>query len=518
MENKRKVFWVSILFLVSGCLSVRASILPVYNVRDFGAEGSGIKIDSDAINKAIEAAAENGGGTVYFPAGTYLSFSIRLKSHIRLFFEKGSTLLAADPADFPGLGYDLAEPNVWNDSVEYQDFGHSHWKNSLIWGIGLEDITIEGSGLIDGKGLVRTGRRTPGLGNKAIAMKLCRNVCIRDIRIFRGGHFGILPTGVDNFTIDNVMIDSNRDGINIDCCRNVRISNCLINTPNDDAIVLKSSYALGFARVTEQVSITNCQVSGFDLGTLLDGTFQTTQQQAPDKGGVTGRIKFGTESNGGFKNICISNCTFTHCRGLAFESVDGAVIEDVVVSNITMRDITDSGLFIRLGSRMRGPDSASPGKFDRILLSNISIEGVPPRYCIMIMGIPGHPVEGIALDNIKLKVKGGAVPGQSEAQVPENENSYPDPMNFGNLPAYGLYIRHAANIHFNQIGIKLETPDTRPAIILDDVQRVTFSKMAVDRLSGGPVMILNQVNLLKIDNFDGVRNERIQKTDFRIIR
>src|SRR5438105_1439649 len=114
----------------------------------------------------------------------------------------------------------------------------------------------------------------PGWGNKSISLKLCRNVIVRDITILHGGHFAILATGVDNLTIDNVKIDTNRDGIDIDACRQVRISNCTVNSPFDDGICPKSSFALGFARATENVTITNCQVSGYDEGTLLDGTYK----------------------------------------------------------------------------------------------------------------------------------------------------------------------------------------------------------------------------------------------------
>ena len=243
----------------------------VYNVREYGATGTGKIPDTESINKAIDEAASAGGGTVFFPAGTYLSFSIHLKSNITLYLDQGATILAADPSSQEG-GYDPPEPNIWGDSLKYQDFGHSHWHNSLIRGEDLENISFMGPGKIDGRGLTRSDRYQTGSGNKAIALKLCRNVIIRDITFFMCGHFCILATGVDNLTIDNIKIDSNRDGINIDCCKNVRISNCSVNTPNDDAIVLKSSYGLGYARVTENVTITNCQVSGYDPGTFLDGT------------------------------------------------------------------------------------------------------------------------------------------------------------------------------------------------------------------------------------------------------
>lgn len=489
-----------------------------YNVTDFGAVGNGSTLDTKAINKAIMTASENGGGTIYFPAGTYASFSIHLKSNITLHLENGCTLLAASPDDYTGKGYDVAEPNIWGDSLKYQDFGHSHWQNSLIWGIGLENIVIEGHGMIDGKGLVKHGSRKPGLGNKAIALKLCRNVTIKDITIFRGGHFGILPTGVENFTIDNVKIDSNRDGINIDCCRNVNISNCRVNTPNDDAIVLKSSYALGYAQPTENVTITNCHVSGYDLGSMLDGTFQTTQEHAPDKGAVTGRIKFGTESNGGFKNITISNVTFSHCRGLAIESVDGGYIEDVTISNITMRDILDSGFFIRVGSRLRGPEGIVPGKTARINISDVTIEGIPPRYCAMVMGIPGHPVSGVTFDNIKMKVNGGAMHEQSLIEVPENEEGYPDPMYFGELPAHGFFVRHAEKFQLLNIDIALSKEDYRPAIILEDVHGGLLENVKTSEDKGLPTAIFKQVediNVVRFNKFDNEWLERVEQKKYQ---
>jgi polygalacturonase len=232
-----------------------------YNIRLFGAAGDGKTPDTEAINKTIDAASAAGGGTVYFPAGTYLSFSIHLKNNITLYLDNGAVLLAGDPASGKG-GYDAPEPNKWD---MFQDFGHSHWHNSLIWGDSLVNTAITGHGMIDGKGLTRGARSTGGMGNKAIALKSCRNVTIKDISILTGGHCCLLATGVDNMTIDNVRIDTNRDGFDIDCCRHVHISNCSVNSPFDDAIVLKSSYALGSPRITEDITITNCSVSGFDI-------------------------------------------------------------------------------------------------------------------------------------------------------------------------------------------------------------------------------------------------------------
>ncbi len=366
------------------------------DVRTLGAAGDGKTVDTPAINRAIEAAAAAGGGVVRFPAGSYLCYSIHLKSHVTLYLDPGATIVAADtPALGASGGYDPPEPNAWD---KFQDFGHSHWHNSLIWGEELENISIEGQGLIWGKGLSRGDRDlalAAGVGNKSISLKNCRNVTLRDISILHGGHFAILATGVDNLTIDNLKIDTNRDAIDVDCCRNVRISNCSVNSPWDDGICLKSSYGLGFARSTDHVTITNCYVTGgYEEGTLLDATYK---RFAPDFDVPrNGRIKFGTESNGGFRNIAVSNCVIEDCRGIALESVDGALLEDVAITNITMRGIVDVPFFLRLGSRMRGPKGTPVGELRRVLISNVVVSNCASRQATLITGIPGGTGERLS--------------------------------------------------------------------------------------------------------------------------
>jgi polygalacturonase len=193
----------------------------------------------------------------------------------------------------------------------------------------------------------------------------------------------------DNLTIDNLKIDTNRDGIDIDGCKNVRISNSSVNAPNDDAIVLKGSHALGYARASENITITNSLVSGYDIGSLLDASYTRTVKAAPDRDGPTGRIKIGTESEGDFRNITISNIVFDRSRGLALESVDGAHIEDVAVSNITMRELSNAPIFLRLGARMRAPEGVAVGSIKRVSISNVVVYDADPRYGSIISGIPG---------------------------------------------------------------------------------------------------------------------------------
>lgn len=465
---KKHIFFL--LMLVSA--QMQASTF--FNIRDFGAKGDGKTIDSPAINAAIDAASQAGGGTVVFPAGTYASYSVRLKSNICLQLEAGATLLAAAPGE--NEGYDPAEPNEFN---KFQDFGHSHWHNSLIWGENLENVTICGQGLINGAGLTRGEKYKPGIGNKAISLKLCRNVILRDLKMLMCGHFALLATGVDNMTIDNLTIDTNRDGLDIDCCRNVRVSNCTVNSPWDDAIVLKASYGLGFFRDTENVTITNCFVSGFDKGTLMDGTYQRNDPQAPDKEFVTGRIKLGTESSGGFRNIAISNCVFERCRGLALETVDGGVLEDIVVSNITMRDIVNSPIFLRLGARMRSPENTQVGKMRRISIDNVNVYNADSRFGCVISGMPGYAIEDVKLSNIRIQYQGGGTAGQANVLVPENEKHYPEPAMFGPIPSSSFYIRHVKNIELSGIDISFVTPDFRPSIHLDDVKGSEFRNIRI---------------------------------------
>jgi polygalacturonase len=619
---------LAVVSLVEGCQSVSSG---VYNVRAFGARGDGLTLDTPAINSAIAAASGAGGGMVLLPTGNYLCYSIHLQNYVTIYLDQGATIVAAGTASKGD--YDPPEPNEFD---HYQDFGHTHWHNSLIWGEEVHDVAIEGPGVIYGKGLSRGGNTAPttqqtagrgrggrggfgrgfggrgfgrgrggrgfptttptdylptpyssddradaaptylfgttrpvndlgypnafdslapGIGNKAIALKNCHNILLRDISILQGGHFGILATGADNLTIDNVKIDTNRDGMDIDACKHVRISNCSVNSPYDDGICLKSSYALGEARPCQDVNITNCYVTGgYVVGSFLDGTYRkhltdwfvglggaprpatrpATQPVMPTTGpsefgfsygfpttrptrflsvpGRTGRIKFGTESNGGFINIAISNCVFEDCQGLALETVDGGPIEDVTIDNIAMRDIVSVPIFIRLGNRARGP-FAPPGIVRGIIISNVVCENVASRYACIIAGIPGHPIEDVQISNVRITYPGDQTRRDLTTRPSEMEKDYPEPTMFHAMPAYGFFIRHVKDIELDHIDLKTAGDDIRPAFWLEDVEGADFEHVKAPHAASVPEFRFIKVKDFSIHQSPGMDDAWNQDAD-----
>ncbi len=485
----------------------------IFNVRKYGATGDGKTLDTKAVNSAIEAAAAAGGGVVLFPAGTYLCFSIRLKSNVHLHLLEGSMIeAAASPAPgqktgYDGGVYDAAEPNP--AAGHYEDYGHRHWHNSLIWGEDIHDFSITGAGLIFGKGLSFGGTwaprgnypmynpKQPGVGNKAIALKNCHNVLLRDFSILKGGHFGLLLTGVDNVTIDNLTIDTDRDGMDIDCCQNVRVTNCTVNSPWDDGICPKSSYALGYRRPSKYFTISNCWVTGeFQLGTVLDGTFKKFPEgvRIPHNG----RIKCGTESNGGFINFTITGCVIDGSLGYALETVDGAHLEDITISNTTMRNIYTGALFLRLGARLRGPAATTKvGVLRRVLISNLNCYNASGRQASILSGIPGHTIDDVKLDNIYIETAGGGTAEMAQRQIPEMAHGYPEPGNFGPTPSSAFFMRHMRNVEMSHVEIANGVADARPAFYLEDVNRVDFFAITAPR-NNGDAFALHNVKDLRI--------------------
>lgn len=486
---------------------------PLFDVRSYGATGDGKTVDSPAMNAAIEAAAQAGGGIVFLPAGNYLSFSIRLKSHVYLHLSEGATIIAADspkPGDATGYNggvYDAAESNApWE---AYQDYGHNHWHNSLIWGENIHDCGITGTGLIWGKGLSYGADRgprgdypqykaeQPGVGNKTIALKNCRNVQFREFSILKGGHFAFLLTGVDNLVLDGLTIDTDRDGMDIDCCQNVRVSNCTVNSPWDDGICPKSSYALGVNRPTRNLTIDSCFVTGYyALGTVLDGSFK--KMPAQPMCGHNGRIKCGTESNGGFINIAIANCVFEGCQGYSLISADGAKIEDIAITNTTMRDLYSGPLFFYLGARLRGPkESTTTGSIKRVTVNNLVYSNAIRNSYSILTGLPGFPIEDVKLSNIFVETTGDGTDAMAARKLDDMATKYPETNMLGTAPAAAFYLRHMKRVEMSHIEVTHAKPEARPAFHLHDVERADFFAITAPRSSNG-VFVLDQVKDLRI--------------------
>ena len=465
----------NILLLIVLWTGIHANAAGEYDVRDFGAAGDGKTLDHEAINRAIDSCEARGGGRVVLPAGTYLCGSIRLKNNVELHIMSGATILAAPPSM---KAYDEAEHF---GGPEYQDGGHTYFHNSLIYAVGKQNISITGRGMIDGKGLTRKDTERAGnvqggsigTGDKAIALKNCRNTLIRDVTIYRGGHFGIIMTGCDVGTVDNVTIDTNRDGFDIDCCKYLTVSNCKINTPSDDALVLKSSYALKRPVLCEHITISNCVITGYKVGTLLDGTY------LPEKvNWVCGRLKLGTESNGGYRNIAVTNCTFMYSSGLAFEEVDQGLMENIVVSNISMSHVHHYPIYITTGCRNRGPkERTDVSSAADIMISNVMADDVDSLAGIIITGMPGHPVRNIALSDISIRYRGGGAKELAYKNYREQGTNYPEPKFAKETPAYGLFARHVDGLDISNVTFHTAKPDYRPAIMLDNVNGVTISNL-----------------------------------------
>lgn len=431
-----------------------------YNIRDYGARGDGSTKDTAAIQAAIDAAAKQGGGTVLLPQGNYLSGTVHLRSSITLELSAGATLIASpDESDF-----------AKHEPLPFQpvdDRETTYFRYALLTGENLHHVSIHGPGVID-------GNRSKRGGPKPIALKKCERVSIRGVTIRNAPNYAISFLGCEDVDLDGVRIlNGFSDGIDLDCSRFARVSNCYVDSW-DDAICLKSSQALGAPHSTEHVTVSNCV-----LRTSCNN------------------LKLGTESRGGFKSIAVSNCTMLRretgrrpISGLAIESVDGAAIDGVTVSNITMQDV-GTPIFVRLGNRGRGMHPPAPGTLGNVAISNIVAVG--GSLASSIAGLAGHPVRNISLADINLTMNGGG--DFTNINVPELPDKYPEANMFGQLPAHSLYARHVEGLTLRNVRTRWVKPDQRPALVLDDVMDLEISGFHSD-VSGAPqpVVWLHQVS------------------------
>ena len=346
------------------------------NIVDYGAgEDKTPACNTAAINRAIRDAHDRGGAVVVVPKGVYRVYTVVLQSNLIFHLSEGSVLQAAEPGgDGSDRSVNYEEPEV-NCFAGIQDHGHSYFANSLVYGRNLQNVMIEGSGCLRGfeerdgvfyyvlkngdpenpENRNENGHRGKWFGNKGIALVNCERVCLSDFSVVIGGHFALIAEGVNDLTVENVLLDTSRDAFNIDCCQRVTVRNCTFNSLTDDALVLKSSFALGKIIPTEDVLIEDCTVCGYDAGSVYAKTFTREKLVAEDRCGPTGRVKLGTEGTGGYSRITVRRVKFDRSRGFALEAIDGSPLTDILFEDCEMEDISSSPIFLRAGDRCRFP-------------------------------------------------------------------------------------------------------------------------------------------------------------------
>lgn len=435
---------------VLACFTVFSMYATDFNIVQFGAVSDTTMLSTTAVQKAIDLCSQNGGGEVIVPTGSYKIGTLVLKSNVHLFLEQGATLYGStDLKDYIPMKSDYVSLRTQTTTIQ------------LIFAGKVQNVVIDGYGTIDGRG---KGFKKMDLNDEGITRPhLIRfinsqNISLKNITLKNSGCWMQHYLACDHVHISGVKVlnrnNYNNDGLDLDGCHDVIVSD-FFSDSDDDGITLKSTSP----RLCENIAISNCVVSSH-----------------------CNAIKLGTETNGGFKNITISNCVVkpssvftdhfygrpTGISAISLEVVDGGRLENVNVSDIVI-DGTEAPIFIRLGNRARayrqGQTVENIGTIDGVHINNVSVVNAGQTGC-SITGLPGHPVSNIFLNNISITQKGGCE--KIAAPKDEKEKEYPEATMWGNLPATGFFIRHAKHVVFNQVDVKTQQKDKRPAFWYED--------------------------------------------------
>lgn len=454
MKNKL-IFLCSILI---GFQSLRAN---TNNILAFGAVSDTSVNSGPAIQKAIDDCYTHGGGLVVIPAGKFKTGTLVLKSHVHLFLEPGTVLYGSrNLGDYIKIKPQFVSLRTQEATIQ------------LIYAENCDDVGISGFGEIDGQGksFKKLSWNDEGITRPHLLRFItCTNVHVENISLRNSGCWMQHYLACENIQIRGLRIynrnNFNNDGLDLDGCRNVTVSD-LISDSDDDGITLKSTSP----RMCENITITNCVVSSH-----------------------CNAIKLGTESTGGFKNIAISNCvvhpstnqdtvyfgSHNGTSGVSLEIVDGGTMEGIVVSNIQIEK-TESPLFVRLGNRARpyrtGVEVTQVGSIRDVSIQNVLIRNAG-KYGCSVSGLPGSPVQGIRLSQIVMQQEGGGTKEDFLREIPEKPKDYPEATMFGVLPAYGFYIRHAEDIRLNDVEVNTIKDDLRPVVYLEDVSSAVLDQV-----------------------------------------
>lgn len=513
MQRIKIKLFLSICFLGFLCIfsiesfGQNAPAKKVFNILNYGAVADGKTINTIAIQKAIDAANKNSGGKVIFPKGNFLTGSIEMKNDVEIYLDEGAVLLGStNPND-----YKVIEMKGRPVSPRTDD----NSQLALVLAYKADNISLSGKGVIDGQGrqlalnidsLIDLGllvdkrydkvnrRPSETVRPKLFRFSECNVVKISSLKIQNAACWGLSFELCSQLTINNIALTNraywNNDGMDITDCQNVRITNCNVNAA-DDGICLKSYYP---GHSNDSIYIADCTIRS-----------------------SASAVKFGTASYGGFKNVTIERIKIfdTFRSAIALESVDGGTIENIDIRNITAVN-TGNAIFIRLGHRA----GEKPGIVRNIRIKDVKVQvsfGRPDINYDMrgpevdffhnpfpssIAGMPGNDIEHVVLENIAISYPGRATKGMAYMplgrldQVPEKENSYPEFSMFGELPAWGFYVRHAKGLTMKNIKLTLDNTDFRPAFVFDDVKEL---KMELVKL---PDPGKKQIILFKTDNVE----------------
>jgi hypothetical protein len=449
-----------------------------FNVRDFGAAGDGLTNDTPSINGAIEKCSSTGGGDVVFPAGNYLAASIHLKSNVRLLLDKDA-IITGDKT-----GYDAPEPNPFD---KYQDYGHSHFHNALMWGENLENFAIVG-GKVNGGHIIQGDPKGANVGDKVIAIRGGKNLLFQDVIHETGGHFVYLLNDCQNVTIANVVIKKSRDAIDLMGCRNVQVHECNFTGCSDDTLGIKSDYALGRKIKTENIYAWDCYFES----------------------GCNG-LQFGSETAGDFSNVVLWNIRIGRAMkaGIGITCNDGGIIDGVNYRDITIKGAA-SPIYLLITDRLRSGDpNKKVGTIRNVKISNVTVTdcaagrqgGVHPST---ISGRPESRLENVVLENIKITYKGGGTREEAD-HVPIYPTDY-SPRSLGTRPASGLYVRHVKGLTLKNVEFGYEAEDQRPPLVAFDVDGLELDNFKSQKPPSIETVRLENVQNFTVRNCAGLTN------------
>ncbi len=476
----------------------------VFNILNYGAKQDKNFKNTTAIQKTIDAAAQAGGGRVLIPDGNFITGPIFLKKSVELHLTDNAVLLgSANRLDYNG-------DKVMALINAYDQQNISITGNGIINGQGRE--LVENVLYLLGKGVITDSQwkiKRPGEKNRLpiIYFSKCSNIKVTGITLKDASSWIQNYNNCSDVLIDSMKVQStaywNNDGIDIVDSRNVKITNSFFNAA-DDGICLKSESATG---VCENIVVENCTIRSSASG-----------------------FKLGTGSIGAFKHIKVNHLTVydTYRSAIALESVDGSILEDVDIRNVTATN-TGNAIFLRLGHRNKDEKYST---LKHVYIGNVKaeipsgkpdigypMEGPPPKVPphnlvpASITGLPGHEVEDVVLENIEISYGGGAkkevayISLDNLNTVPEQTEGYPEFTMFGELPAWGLYVRHAKGITINNFKISYLADDFRPACIFDDVQNLQINTLKVPTVKTLPVLVLNNVSKPSLKNIESPQKE-----------